>query len=103
MWDYLGPAHFTYLVLKPNGWEIGRRDPTKPGGQRFIATGDNPVTPIGATRTATVDRVGLRTTVTVDGTRLAVFYVRPREAIGAVGMYSEDARVDWHRIYVATS
>ena len=103
VWDYVDPAHFTYLALKPNGWEIGRRDPAGPGGQRFVATGESVLTPIGLRRSVTVDRVGTQTTVRVDGMPLATYVLPADEVRGRVGMYTEDALADWQRLYVATS
>ena len=97
VWDYVDPDHFTYLILKPNGWEVGRRDPTQPGNQRFIADADLPVTPIGMTRKVTVSRIGETTTITVDGVPLTSFTLPPDERHGSVGMYTEDAVVDWTR------
>lgn len=102
VWDYLDNDHFTYLVLKPNGWELGRRDPTQPGGQRFIRDDDGPTTDWGRQRTVTVDRVGRQTTVRMDGRVLVRFALPRAERNGAVGMYDEDAIVDWTRILVAT-
>jgi hypothetical protein len=100
IWDYTDNDHFTYLVLKPNGWEIGRRDPAFPGGQRFIATGDSLLTPVGQYRSVTVDRLGVDTSVTVDGVPLVSFQVGADEASGAVGMYVEDATAKFDRIRV---
>ncbi|MDO8309605.1 MAG: hypothetical protein Q7V58_14780 [Actinomycetota bacterium] len=102
VWDYEDNDHFTYLVLKPNGWEVGRRDPAFPGGQRFIADGTSPRTRLGLVRTATVDRIGTETTVRVDGTVLASFEVGAGETSGAVGMYCEDSVVDWLAISAST-
>ncbi|MGC0404102.1 hypothetical protein RKD27_006746 [Streptomyces sp. SAI-126] len=28
---YTDPEHFYYVTLKPNGWELGKRDPACPG------------------------------------------------------------------------
>lgn len=100
VWDYLDPEHFTYLVLKPNGWEIGRRDPAYPGGQRFIATGETLLTPVGQARTAVVKRTGTNSHIIVDGVPLATFQVQEGETSGAVGMYVEDGTVqfDWIRV-----
>ena len=103
VWDYVDPDHFTYLALKATGWEIGRRDPSKPGGQRFIATGSTVLTPIGTRQTAVVDRVGTQTTIRVNDQLLASFEVGGDETSGAVGMYCEDSVVDWSRFSVATS
>ena len=102
VWDYIDPDHFTYLVLKPNGWEVGRRDPSQPGTQRFIVDADEPVTPIGMTRKVTIKRVGELTTITVDGTPLTSFTLPAEERHGSVGMYSEDAVVDWTRVQAFT-
>ena len=55
VWDYIDPQHFTYLVVKPNGWEVGRRDtgPSSKGGQIFLKTEDATIDMIG--RTISVD------------------------------------------------
>ncbi len=102
VWDYVDNDHFTYLILKPNGWEVGRRDPAFPGGQRFIADDTRPRTRLGVERTASVDRIGTRTTVRVDGRELVTFDVGPYETRGSVGMYCEDSVVDWLAISAAT-
>src|SRR4051794_23738226 len=41
VWDYTDNDHFYYFALKTNGWELGKRDPSYPGGQRFLATGSD--------------------------------------------------------------
>ncbi len=102
VWDYVDPDHFTYLVLKPNGWEVGRRDPSQPGTQRFIVDADAPVTPIGMTRSVVVKRIGDVTTITVNGTPLTTFNLPADERYGSVGMYTEDAVVDWTRFQAFT-
>ncbi len=102
VWDYVDPDHFTYLILKPNGWEVGRRDPSAPGTQRFIVDADRPVTPIGMKRKVIVSRVGERTSITVDGMPLTSFDLPADERHGSVGMYAEDAVVDWSRVLVVT-
>ena len=102
IWDYLDAAHFTYLILKPNGWEVGRRDPSQPGGQRFIADAQSPLTPIGMKRSATVDRINGQTSISVDGVPLTSFTLPEQESRGSVGMYSEDAVVLWNRVFAAS-
>lgn len=102
IWDYLDAAHFTYVTLKPNGWEVGRRDPSQPGGQRFIADAQSPLTPVGMKRSATVDRINGQTSISVDGVPLTTFTLPEQESRGSVGMYSEDAVVQWSRVFVAT-
>src|SRR3954447_14514552 len=42
LWHYTDDVHFYSLVLKPNGWELGKEDPAYPGAQRYLATGGWP-------------------------------------------------------------
>lgn len=99
VWDYVDNDHFTYLVLKPNGWEVGRRDPRYQGGQRFLYDDVAPVTPMGQERTVTVDRVGRETTIRVDGELLVSYPLPARERHGSVGMYCEDSAVEWTHFF----
>ena len=99
VWDYTDNEHFTYAIAKPNGWELGKRDPAYPGGQRFLATGSEVKVPVGATAsyavTRTVSANGTTTTVLkIQGVTVARFTDRERPyTSGAVGFYSEDATV----------
>lgn len=104
IWDYQDNDHFSYLAVKPNGWELGKRDPSYPGGQRFLATGSTPATGIGDWRNVKINRT-TRTadkTVTVakfGKTKLTRFVDRERPYTGGkVGVYTEDAVVDTARI-----
>lgn len=106
VWDYKDNDHFTYLAVKPNGWELGKRDPAYPGGQRFLATGSSPATSVGDWKVVNVHRKNLKgprtaTTVKLGSKKLTRFVdsERPYEA-GKVGMYSEDAVVDVSRVKV---
>jgi hypothetical protein len=96
VWDYQDADHFTYLVLKPNGWEIGRRDPAGVGGQRFLATGSSRKVVPGQRSSVSVRRVGTLTRVTLGGQVLAAVRVADHETGGSVGFYCEDSVVDWH-------
>ncbi len=100
-WDYTDEEHFYYAVLKPNGWEIGKRDPAYPGGQRFLATGKSPTYPTGQWYDVRVVRVQGRTSLTVDGVPIAVFVdtERPYQG-GRVALYTEDAAVRFRAIEV---
>ena len=93
VWQYTDDAHFYYFIPKPNGWEIGKRDPAYPGGQRFLASGTTRQFPI-----ATWYRVRLRveqpgrSSIWVDGQRVAeVSDVERPYAAGRIGFYLEDA------------
>ncbi|MBG0833293.1 DUF1080 domain-containing protein [Planomonospora sp. ID67723] len=95
VWHYTGPQNFYYLLLKPNGWELGKADPAFRGAQRFLATGPGPF-PTGRWYEVRVRQIGARMTAWVDGRQVVDYtdgqdpYVR-----GAVGLYAEDAVADF--------
>ncbi|MER7753776.1 calcium-binding protein [Kitasatospora sp. NPDC097643] len=93
VWAYSDPEHFYYVILKPNGWELGKRDPAYPGGQRFLAT-DSERFPIGRWSEVKVAQRGARMEVSVDGRGLVSFEDQERPYLsGNIGAYTEDARV----------
>ncbi|MFG2118622.1 family 16 glycoside hydrolase [Streptomyces sp. NPDC048710] len=93
VWAYTDPEHFYYVTLKPNGWELGKRDPAYPGGQRFLATGRT-VYPVGVWYTVRVEQNGGNLTVGVGGKHLVTFVDTERPYTeGRVGAYTEDATV----------
>lgn len=99
VWDYTDNEHFMYAIAKPNGWELGKRDPAYPGGQRFLATGSNVKVPVGSKAnysvTRTVGANGTSTTVLkIQGVTVAKFTDTERAyTSGAVGLYTEDAAI----------
>lgn len=95
VWNYTDNAHFYYFIPKPNGWELGKRDPVYPGGQRFLATGSDKLFPIGQFYTVkiTQDAQDL-ITVWVDGVQITSFTDMERPyTSGKIGLYTEDAHV----------
>ncbi|MQS15497.1 DUF1080 domain-containing protein [Streptomyces kaniharaensis] len=93
VWAYSDPEHFYYLILKPNGWELGKRDPAYPGGQRFLAT-DSEHFPIGRWSEVKVAQRGAHMEVSVDGKDLVAYEDREHPYLrGSIGAYTEDARV----------
>lgn len=98
VWHYDDHRRFYYFALKPNGWELGKVDPAYPGGQRFLRTGGAPADD-GETRQVRVRQLGAVMQVWVDGEHVVTFsdtedpYLR-----GAVGVYSEDARVEFSNL-----
>ncbi|MFJ3230353.1 calcium-binding protein [Streptomyces sp. NPDC086787] len=93
VWAYTDPEHFYYITLKPNGWELGKRDPAYPGGQRFLATGPAPY-PVGDWYPVRVEQNGAVLDVETGGKHLVTFTdtERPYNE-GRVGAYTEDATV----------
>ena len=94
VWHYGDDDHFYYFIPKPNGWELGKRDPGYPGGQRFLASGDAQRFPIGAWYDVAIVQRGNEIVVTVDGRALVRFVDDERPyAAGRIGLYTEDAAV----------
>jgi hypothetical protein len=102
VWHYADDDHFYYFVPKPNGWELGKRDPAYPGGQRFLATGTLPAFPIGRWYTVTVtQRATGAMSVAVDGESVVTFTDRERPyGNGRIGFYTEDAAARFTRVRV---
>ena len=101
VWAYTDDGHFYYFVPKPNGWELGKRDPDYPGGQRDLKTDSRPTFPVGPWYDVRVRQVGARMRVWVDGEEIVRFtdHERPYRR-GAIGLYNEDAQVQFDDITV---
>lgn len=121
VWNHQSDGHFTYLVLKPNGWELGKVDDTRavasgpacvwpsyqncryPGAQRYLATGSSPKFPIGPWYAVRVRQVGATVTAWVGGVRLVRFTDTENPYTGgSIGLYTEDAAVHFDSVVVAT-
>ncbi|WP_369069722.1 calcium-binding protein [Kineococcus terrestris] len=95
LWAYSDHDRAYYFTLKPNGWELGKLDPRFEGGQRFLATGGAPAEE-GVPHRVRVRQLAATVDVWVDG-RHVVTYTDAEDPYlsGAVGMYSEDAVVEF--------
>lgn len=113
--DASGCYSFDYLILKTNGWELGKD--TCSGGvqtQTFLATGSSPTYPLGAWLTEKI-------TQTVNGSGQPTWVIQVKKnngsfvtlatftdttgallTAGKLGLYAEDARVDWGGADVVT-
>jgi hypothetical protein len=100
VWRYVDPEHFYYLTLKPNGWEIGKRDPAFAGGQRFLVSGESSTYPPSATwHSIVVTLKGAAMDVQVDGAQLARYTDNQDPyPCGRIALYTEDARVGFRNI-----
>jgi hypothetical protein len=93
VWNYQDEHHFYYLAVKPTGWELGKRDPAYPGGQRFLISGDDGF-PIGAWHDFTILQEGASITIRLNGVEIASYVDAERPYTGGqLGLYSEDAEV----------
>lgn len=103
LWHFTDNTHFYYLALKPDGWELGKEDPAYPGAQRFLATSTAPGFPVGRWYDVRIRHTRDTTTVWVDGQQLVSFHDTERPyRRGAVGLYNEDAAVQFADVTVVT-
>lgn len=94
VWDYTDNDHFYYFIAKPTGWELGKRDPAYPGGQRNLASGTNLIYPIGQWNYVRVEQVKNKLTVYANGSKVVSFTDKLNPYLsGQIGIYSEDALV----------
>jgi len=92
LWHYVDDQHFYYIILKPNGWELGKEDPSYPGGQRFLTTSTSPVFPPARWYAIRVQQRGDVIQVSVDGRHLVRFVDRQHPYLaGFIGLYDEDS------------
>ncbi|MGH2755210.1 MAG: family 16 glycoside hydrolase [Actinomycetota bacterium] len=100
IWHYQDNTHFYYLILKPNGWELGKADPPYPGAQRFLATGERRF-PIGRWHDIRVRQIGRTMKVWANGDLLTRFTDRERPyKRGAVAVYNEDAKTYFDEVLI---
>lgn len=102
LWAFQDNTHFYYVILKPNGWELGKEDPAYPGAQRFLATGEKPFA-VGRWHHLRVRQVDNVITVWANGKQLVTYrdVERPYSG-GSVGLYTEDAKVQFRNLIVET-
>lgn len=103
LWGYADRHHFYYFIPKPNGWELGKRDPGYPGGQRFLASGRAPAVPLGRWADVEVSQdEGGRLRVALDGREVVTFIDRERPyPAGRVGLYVEGAHAHFAAVSAA--
>ncbi|MBC8087928.1 MAG: hypothetical protein H7Z40_11740 [Phycisphaerae bacterium] len=103
LWQYQDDDHFYYFIPKPNGWEVGKRDPAYPGGQRFLATGTDLKFPVGRAYNVQITHKGNVFWIVVDGVALTSFTDTERPYVsGRIALYSEDAEIKVHQVSVRT-
>src|SRR2546428_3326766 len=94
---------FYYFILKPNGIELGKAiDSATLNKQVFLVTADSPKLKIGQWNHWKIQIQGTRITVWIDGIQVAD-YVDSKEPLlqsGAVGLYTEDAYVQFDNVRV---
>jgi hypothetical protein len=99
LWHYLDNQHFYYIILKPNGFELGKEDPGYPGHQHFLVTAQRPTFPVGRWYVVRVQQRGDVINVSVNGRHL-VRYIDTHNPYrsGRIGLYTEDASVTYQAV-----
>jgi hypothetical protein len=101
LWHYTNDQHFYYIILKPNGWELGKEDPSYRGSQRYLATGTHPAFPPARWYAVRVQQRGDAIQVSVDGHRLIRFVDTQNPYLtGRVGLYTEDASATFQPVAI---
>jgi hypothetical protein len=98
MFRYRDLANYYYFILKPNGWELGKKHGSD--AQIFLATGSSPAARVGVTNHVRITVKGAQITIYVDGARIVTFADPHPIASGAIGVYEEDAHVHFDQTYV---
>jgi hypothetical protein len=97
IWHYSDDRRFYYLILKPNGWELGKKV-ADASDQHFLLAGVTPTFPLGA-HTVQVLQIGPTIQVVGDGQLLGTFVDRDDPYLtGGIGLYAEDAQVRFSAI-----
>jgi len=99
-------AHYYWLALKPNGWELGKKNGGALDGsapQLFLATGSQPTFPVGRRYRVQISAVGGAIAVTVNGEPLLTYTDPSPLPAGAIGLYEEDSRVTFDNVAVSGS
>jgi hypothetical protein len=91
LWHY-DNNRFYYLVLKENGWEVGRHDPNVHGNQIFLRTGEQPF-PMHRWHHFDITQKNDEISVSVDDVEITRFVDQAPLKSGRIGFYTEDAEI----------
>ncbi len=104
LWHFTDDKHFYYLILKPNGFELGKEDPSYPGSQRFLVTGTEPAFPVGRWYVVRIDQRADVITISVDGRGLLRFVDSHTPYLaGRLGLYTEDASAAFEPLQLSSA
>ena len=101
IWHYTDNLHFYYLMLKTNGWELGKEDPAYRGNMRTLIKRYSPTFRTWKWYTIQVLMVGRAITVWADGKVLGKYRDFQRTYWkGRLGLYCEDSHVEFDNVLV---
>src|SRR5207237_1131989 len=101
IWHYTDNLHFYYLMLKTNGWELGKEDPAYRGNMRTMVRRYSPKFHTRTWYAISVLMVGRRIAIWVNGRLLGTFrdWQRPYYS-GRRVLYCEDSRAEFDNVLV---
>jgi hypothetical protein len=104
MWALTDLSHYYYFVLKPNGWQLSKKQGGPLGGwapELFLATGTSPQYPIGPAHRLRVVQTGSDIRVWANGEKILDYRdASPLLSGGRVGLYGEDAVVGFREVTI---
>jgi hypothetical protein len=101
MFRFRDLANYYYFILKPNGYELGKKQGSD--AQIFLATGDQPRLALGKSYRIQIRAVGARLRVSVNGVQVLDFTDPHPLPAGSVGLYEEDSQVRFDSVAVSGS
>jgi 3-keto-disaccharide hydrolase/F5/8 type C domain-containing protein len=105
---YTDTFHYYWFSLKPNGFELGKKDCTSctdpVDGQIILFTGPLPTLKLGAWSQWAIDMTGNKISISVDGNKIIDFEdssMSKQLSKGKIAMYTEDAKVGFDNFYIS--
>ena len=98
MFRYRDLHDYYYFILKPNGWEVGKKQGSD--DQIFLRTGTSPHARMGYTDAVKIIVNGSTITVWGNGAKVTSFSDRGGISSGAIGLYEEDSHVHFDNTVV---
>jgi Domain of Unknown Function (DUF1080) len=107
LFRYTDDLHYYWFVLKSNGVELGKKDcntcKDSFQGQIYLNTTENPTLKIGDWSRWEITTVGNQISLAINGTRVVDFVdnkMSNKLARGSIGLYTEDAKVEFGDINI---
>jgi hypothetical protein len=106
MWRYVDSYHHYYFILKPNGIELGKKDNDRQAEEQvFLYTTGSPKLQLDKWSNWTIKMQGNHIQVYVNSLKVADYIDNTMSHTlsnpGAVGLYTEDAHVQFDDVYIS--
>jgi hypothetical protein len=106
MWRYIDSYHHYYFVLKSDGIELGKKDNNEQAEKQiFMYTADSPKLQLDKWSDWTIKMEGNHIQVYINSSKVADYIDKTASTAtskpGAVGLYTEDASVQFDDVYIS--